>query len=52
VPDQVNEEIENLRLECDKVGAATQLAAIRVERKILEEISHALARCPAVDPRQ
>ena len=39
--DQVNQEIEHLGLDRDEAHVTAQLAAFRVERNILEQISHA-----------
>ena len=51
VPDQVNEKIEDLRLDRHKVGSPPELAAIRVERTLLEQIAQnfipLVARRPA-----
>jgi hypothetical protein len=51
MPDEVDQKIEHLRLEGNKVRAAAQFTAIRVERKILEQIAHAFIPLVVRRPR-
>ena len=38
-PDEMNQQVKNLRLEGNQIGAATQLAAVRIEDAIFEKVT-------------
>ncbi|MFA6266322.1 MAG: hypothetical protein WC670_11495 [Pseudolabrys sp.] len=47
MPDEEIDEVEHLRLDCDKTAALPQFAAFRIQHPILESITHGCPRLPA-----